>query len=133
VGELFAVKISLGSLLLPGLLFGVKQLLADFVLQTGWMACGKGRAEGWVAPLLVHSGIHGVGTTLVALIAAPSLWWLGLADFVIHAIIDRTKAAWCQGRFRTDQPGFWWAFGVDQEAHALTHLVLAVIMALTVS
>jgi hypothetical protein len=68
-----------------------KHLLADYVLQSSWMAHGKQRSHDWLAPLAVHAGCHGVLTTAVALAAAPRLWWLGLVDFFVHSSIDRCK------------------------------------------
>ena len=38
--------------------FLAKQFVADFLLQSQWMAFGKERAERWIAPLLAHASIH---------------------------------------------------------------------------
>jgi hypothetical protein len=102
------------------LAFAAKQLLADFFLQSGWMAFGKKADRHWLAPLLAHAALHGIGTLLIALVAAPSFWWLGLVDFVLHAAIDRIKAVLSRGLDMARGP-FWWAFGLDQAAHQLTH------------
>ena len=39
-------------------LFIIKHLLADFLLQTSWMAKGKELASGWLGPLLAHVALH---------------------------------------------------------------------------
>lgn len=106
-------------------LFRLKQLACDWLLQTSWMAAGKGKdfeTTGY-QPLLIHAGIHGCGTLLIVLIIAPKFWWLGLVDIVIHGAIDRVTAVF---RVRNDltpkNKWFWWSIGIDQEAHNFTHL-----------
>lgn len=113
--------------------FRAKQLICDFFLQTSWMASVKGSPfnMGGAKALGMHAGIHAAFTTILMLIFAPAYWWLGAVDFVIHAIIDKLKG-WVttkNGWTYKDDP-YWWAFGIDQEAHNLTHLgyVLFIIM-----
>jgi hypothetical protein len=112
--------------------FTIKHLLADFIFQTNWMAQGKTQAQGWLAPLAAHAGIHALLTLLLALALLPSLWWLGLVDFVVHTIIDRGKALATRGLglHETDN-AWWWLLGLDQALHALTHFsfVLALLLA----
>jgi len=69
-----------------------KHFIADYPLQTPWML-GKFKS-GWdfVLPLIVHSGIHGAFTLAMALIVAPSMWWLCFVDMGIHFGMDRLKA-----------------------------------------
>lgn len=84
--------------------------LGDFGLQTDWVAQFKNRhtppAQGtksqrpdliWIHVLSAHCLIHG---GLVALITG--YWWLGLAEFVCHWVIDYLK---CEKKFgfHTDQ------------------------------
>ncbi|KQP49001.1 hypothetical protein ASG40_16235 [Methylobacterium sp. Leaf399] len=103
----------------------VKHYLADFLLQTTWMARGKEGARGWLLPLAAHAGCHAGLTLAVALAVAPHLWWLALVDFTIHFAVDRVKAI--VGR-RTalvpSQAPFWWLMGFDQLLHGLTDLGL---------
>lgn len=121
--------VSLPALIGLSLAFGAKQLAADFFLQTGWMARGKGQAQGWLAPLGTHACVHGLGTLLITLAMAPKLWWLSLVDVVLHAAIDRVKALpSLGGRWTPQHCAYWWAFGVDQQAHALTHLGFVVLL-----
>ena len=122
------------SILLLYLAFRAKQFICDFVLQTDWMALNKGKPgmEGF-KPLLVHSAVHGAGTFIVALIFAPAFWWLGLVDIIVHAAVDRFKGilSYRKGWQPTDR-WFWWSFGLDQEAHNLTHVAyMLVILART--
>jgi hypothetical protein len=108
------------------LAFRAKQVVCDFFLQTSWMASVKGSPfnMGGAKALGIHAGIHGAFTFFLALIFAPTLWWLGAVDFVAHAVIDKLKGAitnkfgWT---YKDNQ--YWWAFGIDQEAHNLTHFI----------
>jgi len=112
------------TLLLLYLVFRLKHFACDFLLQTDWMALTKGCCgkEGYKA-LLIHSFIHALATFIIVLIIAPSLWWLALVDFVIHALIDRVKGRITTAKKWTSKDtAFWWAFGVDQELHNLTHV-----------
>lgn len=112
------------------LAFGLKHLLADYFLQTRWMVCGKGANSGWAAPLVAHAAVHAAGTLVITMIAAPALWWLAIVDWLIHGTIDRVRAMPCVGgKLHPGQPAFWWALGVDQEAHALTHLAFIALIA----
>lgn len=108
--------------------FILKHYVADYLFQTSWMAAGKESAEDWVAPLAAHCAVHAALTALAVLLIAPSLWWLGVADFFIHAAIDRSKGL--IGRhFRLapfDNARWWRLFGADQCLHELTHLTYVV-------
>lgn len=114
-------------------LFQIKHFVCDYPLQTPYML-GKMNRTGWVKPLAAHAYIHSAGTWFIA------YWFLfttdktesifllscglALTDFVIHFIVDRIKASPdLGGRFKPDQPYFWWALGADQMAHHLTHYV----------
>ena len=108
----------------------VKHVVADFFLQTHWMAAGKDRAEGWALPLLVHCLIHGVLTTVLVVAIVPRLWLIGVLDFVIHITIDRAKGfIVAHGRITADDASFWWLIGIDQALHHLTGFALAILLA----
>ena len=112
------------TLLLLYITFRVKHFVCDFLLQTDWMALTKGKPgkEGYNA-LLSHTLIHSVGTLIIMLIFAPSLWWLCLVDFAIHGFVDRAKGRITLAQKWTPKDTrFWWAFGLDQELHNLTHI-----------
>ncbi|WP_411034931.1 DUF3307 domain-containing protein [Shinella sp. BYT-45] len=110
--------------------FLAKHFLADFLFQTDWMAAGKDRPEGWLAPLAAHSGVHGAMTAALFLAVSPPLAWLGLADAAVHGVIDRMKSLAARRMQVTPrQAGFWRLFGADQALHHLTHVGLAILFA----
>lgn len=110
--------------------FLAKHFLADFLFQTDWMAAGKDRPDGWLLPLAAHAGVHGTMTAALFLAVAPAFVWLGLADALVHGMIDRTKSlATRRAAVTPRQTAFWWLFGVDQTLHHLTHLGLAILLA----
>jgi len=114
------------------LLFQLKHFICDFLLQTDWIAINKGNPnkEGCKA-LLIHCAYHGVGTLLIALLFAPALWWLAFIDFVIHGIIDYIKSNITRiKKWKTTDTSFWWALGVDQAAHHLTHISFIAVIVL---
>jgi hypothetical protein len=107
----------------------LKHFIVDFLLQTRWMAAGKEAPQGWAFPLACHAGLHGLATTLIALVVEPAAWWLGLVDMAVHAVIDFGKARANQHfRLQPDQTVFWWLFGFDQFLHQFTNLGLAIAM-----
>lgn len=122
---------TLATILLLYLAFRAKQVICDFFLQSAWMALVKGRpfSEGGGKALMMHAGIHAIFTLVVVMLFAPQFWWLTGVDFCIHALIDKTKAllnnkmGWT---YKDD--AYWWAFGLDQEAHNLTHLAYIVLI-----
>jgi Protein of unknown function (DUF3307) len=106
--------------------FALKHFIADFLLQTNWIARGKERVVGWFAPLAVHVLCHAVLTLAIALAIAPHLWWLALVDLIVHAAIDRGKSLtghW--GGWEFSQGAYWWLMGFDQFLHQLTNIALA--------
>ncbi|HXT09631.1 MAG TPA: DUF3307 domain-containing protein [Roseiarcus sp.] len=111
-------------------IFLAKHLVADFFLQTAWMANGKEQPTGWFAPLLAHVLVHTAATALIFAILAPAYIWMAAVDFVVHFAIDRAKGllnrAFDTGPTKT---GFWWLIGIDQTLHHLTHLGFAVLIA----
>jgi hypothetical protein len=123
-------QIALGALTFWMIIFAVKHVIADFVLQTSWMATGKDAKTGWALPLLVHCAIHGALATAILLTLAPRFWFLGLVDFVVHLIIDRAKG-FCVSHFNVtmEHQWFWWLIGIDQALHHLTGFGLAVVLA----
>ncbi len=115
---------SLTTLLLLYLAFRFKQLACDFLFQTSWMAYGKGLPgrEGYRA-LFSHTAIHAIGTLIITLVFAPMFWWLSLVDLILHSVVDRVKAVLTrEKKWDVKDAPFWWAFGIDQEIHNLTHV-----------
>lgn len=119
--------IPVGSLIGVYVAFVFKHLLGDYYLQTQWMALGKERRRGWLAPLAAHAGVHALGTLAIVLVVRPSLWWLAPVDFVVHGAIDRGKALVGQSLALTKEDRtFWWAIGTDQALHQVTHFAYVV-------
>jgi hypothetical protein len=112
-------------------IFLFKHLIADFLLQTPWMANGKEQPHGWFAPLLAHVAVHTVATALIFAILAPAYVWMAAVDFVVHFTIDRGKGL-LNRLFDTDptKTAFWWLLGIDQTLHHLTHLGFAILIAI---
>jgi hypothetical protein len=103
----------------------LKHFIADFVLQTRWIAHGKERSDGWLAPLAVHALCHGFLTLCIVLSIAPRLWWLALADLIAHAAIDRGKTLIAlRGGWGVDKTQFWWLLGADQFLHQATNVAI---------
>lgn len=102
--------------------FQLKHFICDYPLQGTYML-GKLRATNWVLPLAAHAAVHATATFLIAIWFSLHLAIiLAIADFILHFTIDRLKASPNYGgRFKPDQPYFWWALGADQMAHHLTH------------
>ena len=125
---------TLFTLLLLYLSFRFKQLTCDFFLQSKWMALCKGNPglEGYKA-LVAHAGVHAVGTTIIFLTFCPELWWFGFVDLFVHGLVDRIKAVITNNRqWTASNWKFWWSFGLDQEAHNLTHLGYIIVIIVTV-
>jgi hypothetical protein len=121
-----SINVPLGSFCALLFVFALKHFVADFLLQTSWIAHGKERATGWLAPLTVHVLCHAGLTLGIALVLAPRLWWLAPAEFVLHACIDRSKSL-IGARIKCTQKNaqYWWLLGFDQFLHQVTNIALA--------
>ena len=109
--------------------FQLKHFICDYPLQGTYML-GKLRATNWVLPLAAHAAVHATATLLIAIWFSLHLAIiLAIADFILHFTIDRLKASPNYGgRFKPDQPYFWWALGADQMAHHFTHYAFIFIL-----
>lgn len=123
-------SVPLGALIGWMLLLTVKHIIADFVLQNGWMAYGKDQKKGWALPLLVHCLIHLSVALALILIVAPRFWFLAFVDFAVHISVDRAKGL-VSSHFKLtpEHPWFWTVIGVDQALHHLTDFALSIFMA----
>jgi len=120
------------------IIYQLKHFLADFPLQGKYML-GKFK-PGWdfLGPLLAHVTVHGLFTYTICLIFRPELaLQLATIDMIVHFFMDRIKASpKYLGRFKPltakEYPEstllqkksnvlFWWALGLDQMVHHLTH------------
>lgn len=107
--------------------FQVKHFLADYPLQRPYML--RKFAPGWefVGPLTAHCAVHATFTFMLAVAFGrfDIAWELAAFDFTIHFLMDRLKASpKYLGRYKADQPYFWWALGFDQMIHHLTDLAI---------
>jgi hypothetical protein len=125
-------SVPVGALIGWMLLLTLKHIIADFVLQTTWMAIGKDQKKDWALPLLAHCLVHFVVGLFLILIIAPRFWFVAVIDFVIHIAIDRAKG-FCAATFGVTQenkhPWFWALIGIDQALHHLTGFGLSIFMA----
>ncbi len=126
---------TLSGLLAIYLCFRLKQWLCDYI-QPGNIATTKHKSflgEGGEA-LAIHAGGHSAGTLLIMLIFAPQLWWLAGVDFVVHGLIDRAKSVFVEkNKLKDDSIKYWLTFGLDQEAHNLTHLAYIIMVFVTLN
>lgn len=106
------------------IIYQFKHYIADFPLQREYMLRKTKADWDFALPLALHCAVHAIGTLIICLAFAPSLWWLGLVDFVVHFIADRLKSGpRYLGRFNDlSKPGFWNILGLDQMTHHLTHI-----------
>ena len=117
---------SVEGLFLLLVMLQVKHLLADYVLQFGFML--RGREDFFHAGRLAHVSIQAIGSGLVLFVLgteAGLLQVLVVAESVAHYLIDWSKAAWVANRALTPQDrSFWWATGADQCLHQLSYLAI---------
>lgn len=125
------------------ILYQIKHFLADFPLQNEYMLKKFLPGKEFILPLASHCLIHSVITFLITLGATQKLpisLYLAALDFVVHFIMDRIKASpKLLGRFKPltakeymdssneqklHNKYFWWALGLDQGVHHLTHYLL---------
>ncbi len=127
-----SASVPVGALIGWMLLLTVKHVIADFVLQTSWMAIGKDQRKGWFWPLLAHCSVHLAVAMALILIVAPRFWFVAVIDFVIHFTVDRCKGFIASHLGVTQEnhhPWFWTLIGVDQALHHLTGFGLSIFMA----
>lgn len=136
------------------ILFQLKHFLADYPLQRPYMLQKFKADWGFLLPLVAHCGVHALFTFLIVLWAKPELALAcAILDFWIHFVMDRVKAGpKYLGRFKALAPSefkfhmknieggnpgqslsrdalqgntyFWWALGLDQGVHHLTHYLI---------
>ncbi|MBO9403415.1 DUF3307 domain-containing protein [Shimia sp. R9_3] len=106
--------------------FQIKHLVADFFLQNAKMIMGRERY--WHMGRAQHAGIHAVFSVVVLALFGSSpmvIFWMVLAEFIVHFHIDWGKARFSVDRGLTpEQPMYWYAMGFDQALHQLTYLVM---------
>jgi hypothetical protein len=112
-------------------LLQVKHWYADFVIQTYMQTIKKGV---WLHPVGISHSLDHIWGTLVALLifnivlplSAITMLAVALLEGIIHYIIDFVKVKF--GSKDMTKSLFWNQFGMDQLAHQLTYLGIAVFL-----
>ncbi|MCB0378628.1 MAG: DUF3307 domain-containing protein [Bdellovibrionales bacterium] len=106
------------------LIYQIKHYIADFPLQREYMLRKTVASWAFLLPLATHCSVHAVGTLVICLMFRPEMWWLAIADFIIHFFVDRLKSGPKYfGRYNDlSRPGFWNVLGFDQMVHHITHI-----------
>lgn len=114
----------LNQLLLVLLLFQIKHLVADFVLQSAYILNNR-KVYGHPGGLL-HVAIHLAGSLASLLVIggnSQTIVILLLAEAVIHYHIDWFKDNLAAARSWTPKDAeFWYLLGFDQFLHQITYL-----------
>ena len=110
------------------ILFSIKHILGDFVLQSTNMAIGKGKKDwSFTGALSSHCLVHVLLSfpIILFLLDLRYMWFLGV-EFVAHFAIDRLKSGpRYGGRFTMNKnpKAFWVSFGIDQFLHHMTYVL----------
>ena len=115
----------------------LKHFIADFLLQPPFMYLNKG-TYGHVGGIS-HSMLHSLMTMfiiasmakLMALSVTPMLCVLiGIIEFIVHYHTDWAKVNLTKkyNLSPTNSEKYWWLLGADQLIHALTYLLIAIII-----
>lgn len=101
----------------------VAHLVADWLLQTGYMANYKMQRKFFNLPLASHVAMYTLCTGMVLAHTNMSLWWLVLISGS-HYVLDRRWPVkwWIVNIMRTDEklldgPLWWLVIAVDQVMH----------------
>lgn len=133
------------------LAYQLKHFIADYPLQGKFMLGKFLPYPRFILPLTAHALVHAVFTFLIAvwIVSPTAAVVLGLIDGAVHFAVDRVKASpELGGRFEAltkstyadlmakqmpeedrqkvlkSNTYFWWALGLDQMAHHLTHYAI---------
>lgn len=113
-------------------LFQIKHYYADFVIQTYQQTVRKGIYRDLIG--ISHSLDH-IWTTMVVLVvyhllvlplSAGTIILVSIVEGIVHYHIDWTKVKF--GTKDLTKPMFWNQFGMDQLAHQLTYLLIALLL-----
>lgn len=110
--SIFPTAFICGLLLLPLLHY-----IADFELQTNWMAINKSKR---IDALFVHVMIYGGVFGLVF------GWKFSVVTFVLHFLTDLVTSRWSSYYFTRDRHRFFCIIGFDQMLHAYSLVATAV-------
>lgn len=113
------------------LLLQIKHWYADFVVQTYMQTVKKGV---WLHPCGISHSLDHVYATLTALLifnffvplSGLLMITLAFAEGIVHYIIDFVKVKY--GCKDNTKPLFWNQFGLDQLAHQICYLLIALVI-----
>jgi hypothetical protein len=113
------------------LLLQIKHWYADFVVQTYMQTVKKGV---WLNPCGISHSIDHVYSTLIALlifnffvpISALLIILVAISEGILHYMIDFVKVKY--GCKDNTKPLFWNQFGLDQLAHQICYLLIALVL-----
>ncbi len=113
------------------LLLQIKHWYADFVVQTYMQTVKKGV---WLNPVGISHSVDHIYCTLIALlvfnlffpISAFLIIAIAFLEGVVHYIIDFVKVKY--GCKDNTKPLFWNQFGLDQLAHQICYLLIALLI-----
>ncbi len=104
-------------------LLTIKHYIVDFILQTEKLVKEKKQKN---SALALHASHHGIGTTLVFFFFVGPWYgiFMGILDFLIHAIVDYLKVHAPTFKAKPMSHMFFVYFGLDQLLHQLTYIFL---------
>ncbi len=113
------------------LLLQIKHWYADFVVQTYMQTVKKGV---WLHPCGISHSLDHVYSSLAALlifsifvpVSGSLIIAVSFVEGIIHYIIDFVKVKY--GCKDNTKPLFWNQFGLDQLAHQICYLIIALII-----
>lgn len=110
-----------------------KHFIVDFPLQFPYMFKNKGK-YGHLGGIL-HAGLHGLTTLMVVsfFTTLSFAFLMALLDIVIHYHMDWFKTYSCNVKnytVTTNSDQYWLWFGLDQYVHAMTYIVIAVLVSI---
>lgn len=125
---------TLGLVLGILLLFQLKHLVADFLLQNTYILQHRG-SYGHPGGLL-HTGIHLVGSVLILALAGTPGWLFAaliVVEGLVHYHTDWLKDNYTRWRgLTTADPLYWFVLGFDQAVHQATYVGVVWFWALNV-
>ena len=105
-----------------------KHFICDFLLQTDYQLKNKG-TYGHPGGVL-HASLHALGTYLCFWSIIPVFALeVAFVDLILHYHIDWIKMKVNSAfKYSPNLTRFWWLFGLDQYLHALTYIVLVLMV-----
>ncbi len=114
---------STSTILLVLVLLTIKHFIVDFILQTEKLVIEKKKKN---SALAMHALHHGIGSAIVFIFFVNPFTgvFMGILDFLIHAIVDYLKVHSPAFKAKPMSHMFFVYFGLDQLLHQLTYIFL---------